>query len=249
MAEQENLSTLSVHEMQERARSAFAQGFRPGPRRLSRAAQLHLIDILSRNGLAGLGLIAGVVIFVAVAGGQTAPFPTAVWAAQVLIALFVCRRLRSDFRVGENLTARPFRWRANYTSALCVLSAAIGAGALMTTTQSDPPAQIMQTCAILSVGLIGSSALHIAHARAATGMLAPGAFFVIACLWQTLGVSIALMTAIGAYAVVLFAITTASRALKSDTAQRFPRTTTNRRLQRKVATALDAAMPRAASQA
>ena len=223
----------AVHDLQARAESAIRDDFGANKRkshaRLSRGARLHLIDVLSRWGVTGLALIAGISIFIAVMSGRAFPVRGSVWLLIMLGALYVCRRLRKDYRSGEKIASKPFRWRANYTSALSVLSAAFGAGALFTTPAQMPPGEALQISALILIGTIMASAFHIAHGRATMAALLPASLFVIASVWQTASASVAIFGA-GALVVAASAgLYLASRQLQANTASRFPRTTFLRR--------------------
>lgn len=213
----------TVHELQDLAREAVRSRPRRRPR-VSRAARLHLIDILSRWGGMGLALIAGSAVFVAVTAGRAYPFRVAVWAIVTLAALHVCRKLRKRFRAGDRISARPFRWRANYTASLCALSGAFGAGALIVLPASAPSDLAVQSIALMLVAALGAGLAHAAHGRAAVAAALPGAVFLFLAAWRTVGfgpaaLGFAAAAATGAGALFLF-----HRYLRQRAVSRFPRT-------------------------
>ena len=212
-------SAASVRDLQERAKLA-ARPASGRKSRLSRAARLHLIDVLSRTGGTGLALAAGVSIFVAVSNGRDAPFRAGVWLMLICAAIYFCRRLRRDFRAGERITASPFRWRANYTSALAVLGAALGAGAMITAPVGS--GAVFATGALIFIAAGGGAAAHLAHGRSAAALFVPAAAFIVAAFARE-SLMLALSVAFGSLlaGAGLFA---ASRRLQAHAAARFPRT-------------------------
>ena len=68
-----SLQEKNVRELQQMAREAPGNGRREPRKSLSRAARLHLIDMLSRQSATGLALVAGVSIFLAVTAGRDYP--------------------------------------------------------------------------------------------------------------------------------------------------------------------------------
>lgn len=173
----------TVHELQAMARRAALRR-RRRKNRLSRAAQLQLIDLLSRWAGTGLALIAGAAIFIAVAAGRAYPLRAAVWAAIVIAALALCRRLQAQFRAGEKRAAHPFRWRADYTAATAVLSAAFGAGALIALPASAPTEMQVETMAAILCAAVASGLLHAAHGRTAIAASLPAAAFALIAAWR-----------------------------------------------------------------
>ncbi|HXI87041.1 MAG TPA: hypothetical protein VNH64_06250, partial [Parvularculaceae bacterium] len=168
----------TVHELQRLAREAGRARRRRRPR-LSRAARLNLIDAMSRWATSGLALIAGSSIFIAVSASALYPLRAAVWGVMVLAALYLARRLTKDFRAGGRSSARPFRWRANYTATLSVLSAAFGAGALILF-PADAPADLgYQSLALMLAAAFGAAFLHAAHGRAALALATPSSAFIL----------------------------------------------------------------------
>lgn len=212
----------TVHELQELAREA-ARPRRRRRRSLSRAARLHLIDMLSRWGGSGLALIAGVAIFIAVSAGNSYPLAAAVWLVLVLAALYITRRLRREFRVGERSAAKPFRWRANYTSSLAVLSAAFGAGAVIAVPANAPADFAFESFALILAASLGAGVLHAGHERTAAAALVPAAAFVVVAAYRT-GGAISGLAAFGAAAAGGAALFFFSKFLRERAARRFPRT-------------------------
>lgn len=213
----------TIHDLQAMAAGARRKlrRRRPGP---SRAARLHLIDALSRWGGAGLALIAGVAIFIAVSAGREAPLRASAWALMMLAALHVCRLLRNRFRAGEDIAARPFRWRAEYTAALVALGAAFGSGSLIVVAPGAAQAFGLETLALILVGALGAAALHAAHGRSAAALFLPAGLFSILGAWRIGGAPLALYGAAAmlvAGALLLFFL---RRAWRRRAMRRFPRT-------------------------
>lgn len=222
----------TIHDLQNRAQRAALQTITDQRRknsRLSRSARLHLIDVLSRWGGSGLALIAGMTIFISVFSGRAYPLRAGVWTLMVLAALYCCRRLRHDFRAGAKVAARPFRWRANYTASLSVLSAAFGAGAFLTAPAGSETGAILQISAMILAGTVGAAALHIAHGRSVAALILPAGTLLIGAIWISVGAQLAVF---GAGAMTLAAsagLFLASRQVQQSTAARFPRTNMLRR--------------------
>lgn len=191
--------------------------------RLSRAAELNLIDSLSRLGASSLGLLAGLAVFGATYMGRAYPYRAAVWAVLVFAALYLCRRYRFDYRAGKAFAGRPFRWRAHYTSALAVLSAAFGAGAFLLSPALAGPGHALETAIALGAGLAIGSVLHSAHLNSAAATFLPGAGFIIVAAYARLGAGLetgALMIAAMITSVCLVIV---SRQTTDRASQRFPR--------------------------
>lgn len=218
----------TIHDLQAMAERA-ARPARRKPQGPSRAARLHLIDMLSRWGGAGLAIIAGLTIFCAVTAGREHPFRASVWCAIVLGALYVCRRLRKEFRAGEASAARPFRWRANYTSALAVLGAGFGAGSLLILPAGAAPGTSLQTLSLILAGSLGAALLHTPHGRSAAALFIPAALFSIFGAWRAGGVPLALFGAGAMFVAGSAALYLISWRLRSTAARRFPRTAFIRR--------------------
>ncbi|NWG70649.1 MAG: hypothetical protein HXY23_03440, partial [Parvularculaceae bacterium] len=210
----------SVLDLQEIARSADLS---PRRRRgaLSRAARLQLIDILSRWAGGGLALVAGITIFSTIFIGRLYPMRAAIWTATVLAALFAARRLLKDFRTGARLASRPFRWRADYTASLSVLSAAFGAGAVIALPAGAPGELAYQTLALLIAASLGSGIIHAAHGRAAIAASLPAAVFIFWGAWRAGGASAALWGVGGAVATGALALFCFHAFLRQRAARRF----------------------------
>ncbi|MEL7487641.1 MAG: hypothetical protein AAGJ87_10565 [Pseudomonadota bacterium] len=217
----------TVHDLQKRAELA-ARSPQRRPKRLSRAARLHLIDTLSRTGGAGLALFAGAAIFIAVSNGRDFPLRAGVWLILMMATLYVCRRLRRDFRAGEKIASKPFRWRAWYTSALCVLSAAFGAGALISAPVGAGGDVVWRTSIITLVAATGAGAAHLAHGRSLAAMFAPATVFALAAIARDAGLISAAIVATCAL-IAAGGLLFASRRMQSTAAARFPRTGFSRR--------------------
>ena len=172
---------------------------------LSRAGQLHLIDDLSRTAGAGLGVAAGLCVFLAVTIGRDLPVRAGAWLVIVGAALYVCRSLQRDFRRGDAISTRPFRWRAHYTSALSVLSAALGAGVIMLGPSGGDPALAAVTAPVLMIGLAVIGLCHTAHGASLAAALMPGLSLASLGAFRALGV--------GALSVTISAILIAATAL------------------------------------
>ncbi len=216
----------AVHDLQ-----AMAQSVALAPRRIrsrfSRAARLDLIDRLSRWAGGGLALIAGVAIFIAVSAGRVFPFRAIIWTVLMIAALAASRRLLRQFRFGERSSAHPFRWRANYTSALAVLSAAFGAGAVIVLPAGAPDPLVGRSLGLFVAAIVGAAAVHAPHGRTAAAACLPGAVFIVFAAWRTGGAGATLWTAglaaVGAAGVFLF-----NRYLRELAIRRFPRSALNR---------------------
>ncbi len=227
------MSSLSLHkknvrELQELAREAPVAPNRDRRKALSRAAGLHLIDMLSRQSATGLALIAGVSIYLAITAGRQYPARAAAWAAMILCALWVCRRLRSQFRSGNAITSRPFRWRASYTSCLSVLGVILASGPILLAPAGAPQPMILQIAVLTLLAASGAAMLHTAHFTSAAAFAAPGAIFAILTGLRSgdaglsaAGLAAALICVTGVYAV--------SRVIQAKAARQHPRTTFVRR--------------------
>ncbi|MEO1015199.1 MAG: hypothetical protein AAFX08_08435 [Pseudomonadota bacterium] len=168
----------SVRELQ-RAASRVGGAIRNrDARRPSRAAQLRLIDNLSRSGDAGIAILVGASAASAAlfAGPQTGR--AAVWIAMVFFTAYASGRLRRAFRRGDKIAGRPFRWRANYAASLAALSAAVGAGAILLNPRgADAPAAPEVMAAIAAAGA-AAGWFHRAHRPSAIAVSAPASLFV-----------------------------------------------------------------------
>ncbi|MEL6212472.1 MAG: hypothetical protein AAFQ96_02680 [Pseudomonadota bacterium] len=223
-----DLENRDVRALQDAVEAVAREQKQRNPR-LSRAARLHLIDVLSRWSGSALGLIAGAGLYVAIAAGGADPLRAGVWLLMIMAALYTCRRLRSEFRAGTKTASRPFRWRGNYVSALSVLSAAFGAGALLTTHSFVGQGLAVQLSGLILLATIIAAALHIAHGRAAAAIMAPATLFVIAAVWRSAGANLAIF-GFGAVSLaaglILFVV---SRQFQASAALRYPRSRILRR--------------------
>lgn len=218
----------TVHDLQAMAAKA-ARPRRTRRIRASRAARLHLVDLLSRSALAGLAVIAGVGIFVAMTAGREEPLRAALWLLTLLGSLFVARSLAAGFRSGATHAARPFLWRAQYTSALAVVGTAFGAGAVIVINESSSRQLALETLTALALGGLAASLFHAANGRSAAALWIPVSMFIFLGAWRFDGLSLAFfggaaMAAAGAAALFLV-----SRMLRSNAVRRFPRTSFARR--------------------
>lgn len=223
------LEGKTVKELQSFAAEAVALPARPRARAMSRAARLHLIDQLSRWGGSGLALFAGVSIFIATTIARPIPMRAAVWAALIFGALYLCRRYRAEFRRGDRIASRPFRWRAYYSSTLAVVSAAFGAGAFLLLPEGLAEAAAIQTLVLMLAAAIGASAFHAAHGPSAAAAGLPATLAITGAAAVTFGPAtttlvLAAVGTIGAGIVAELARRIAKRA-----SSRFPRTSFVRR--------------------
>lgn len=227
----EPLDGRTVQELQSLAAEAVAaDAIAPrAPRRLSRAARLHLIDQLSRRGGAGLALFAGVAIFLMVVA-RDMPMRAAIWAAIMFCALYICRRHRKEFRRGDRIAAQPFRWRANYTAAIAVVSAAFGAGAFLLV----PPDAVsrfgsMETLALLFATACIAAGLHIAHRPTALASGLPAFAAIALAAFVRIGPGPFAAFILAAGVVVLASLYFLSGTMAKQAGARFPRTSFIRR--------------------
>ncbi|MEZ5896860.1 MAG: hypothetical protein R3C51_10725 [Parvularculaceae bacterium] len=211
-----------VRDLQALADQALDGRIRHKRKPLSRAGQLHLIDLLSRYSGFGLAIFAGVTILIALTISREAPLRTAVWAALVFGSLFLCARYRKDFRIGEKIASRPFRWRANYTAALCVLSAAFGSAAILLF--SEAVTSPLEFFALLLLAAFGASMLSIAHPVSAAAAFIPAAGFILLGALKSIGPSTGYFVVVGVTALAAAAVTAMVWRLHTLTARRFPRT-------------------------
>lgn len=222
-----SLQEKTVRELQELAQ----QGPAPQPKRpprLSRAARLHLIDILSRWSGLGLALIAGVSVYLAVTAGRDFPARAAVWALMALGALWVCRRLRSQFRSGDRLASRPFRWRASFTACLSVLGVILASAPILLAPVSAPAALGAQTLALMLASSFAAALLLSAHLPSAAALAAPSALFAMLAALRA-GDTGLLAAAAATSMLGLTGLYVASRYLEKAAIRRYPRTTLVRR--------------------
>ncbi|MFN3959383.1 MAG: hypothetical protein ACK4NP_05670 [Parvularculaceae bacterium] len=216
---------LNVHDLQALAvEAAVEQAASSGRKARSRAANLHLIDLLSRWGGSGLAIFAAAAIFITVVIGRDYPLRAWVWAAMVFAALYLCRRYRKEFRRGDRIAARPFRWRAYYTSTLAVVSAAFGAGAFLLAVPATSQSVRFEILAAMVIGSLAASAFNVAHRLAALAAALPASAFLVAAALRIDGLSLApaALTAILAAGVSALWISSSIAATAAD--RKFPRT-------------------------
>lgn len=206
--------------MQARAAEAFGERRRRKPKRVSRAALLQLIDVLSRWGGAGLAAMAGVAIFLSVSAGRAAPFAAALWTCLVLAALFVARRLHQGFRRGDRIAGRPFRWRANYTAALAVVSAAMGSAIWIL-----PAAALGRfDIALLTIAAAAAAAmLHSAHPASAASSGGPAVLLALSGYVRFSGFDAGFFLLATGVLTLFCATGWVSRRLHQKAVARFPR--------------------------
>lgn len=224
-----DLNGKSVQELQAIAARAAIAPRAQAKRPLSRAAQLHLIDQLSRWGGSGLALIAGLSIFIAMAPARNLPIRTSIWAAMIFAALYLCRRYRKEFRRGDQISSHPFRWRAYYGSTLTVVSAAFGAGAFLVPPGAGPGPASMEIISIILLGAAGGALFNAAHRASAIAAGLPAAVASIVASFQLFGMGLftaAILVGCAASAVGVACVT---RQAERSAASRFPRTTFLRR--------------------
>jgi hypothetical protein len=223
------LEGRTVQELQSLA-AAAAQTTGAAPRKpISRAARLHLIDQLSRWGGSGLALFAGVSIFIAIVVARPLPMRAAVWAALVFGALYLCRRYRKEFRRGDPIASRPFRWRSYYTATLSVVSGAFGAGAFLLLPQGASETAAVETLGLMLLATAGAAAFHAAHRASAAAAALPSLLAISGAGAMTFGPSAltgALLTAAAAAGV---GVALAAAFVEKRAAARFPRTSFQRR--------------------
>jgi len=224
-----SLNAKTVKELQTLAQETqFEAPARRRRARLSRAAQLHLIDLLSRWSATGLAVIAGAAIFISVAIARDLAMRSVIWMALVFAALWFCRSRRKDFRRGARIASHPFRWRADYSSALAVLSAAFGAGGLLLA-PAAPGLAATEIIALSTAAILAAGLAHAAHAKAVAAMTLPGLAFLFAGALRSAGDG-ALLTVIFITAAAILGLSAAiATRLAREAAQRFPRTQYDRR--------------------
>lgn len=216
----------------------------PARRGLSRAARLHLIDQLSRWGGSGLALIAGAAIFLTVVVARDTPLRAAVWATMLFAALYLCRRYRKEFRRGDRIASRPFRWRAYYVSAIAVVSAAFGAGAFLLLGGLASPLTAAETLSLMMAASIAASVMHVSHRPAALAAGTPAIVAVVGAAFVRMGVTPFSFVLLAVGAAGIAALLTLSAETAKRASARFPRTTFLRReVARPAATASAAAAP------
>lgn len=190
----------------------------------SRAAQLESIDILSRWSAGGLALIAGVGIFLSVTVGRSFPSRAAAWALMLLAALWVCRQMQAQFRAGNELAARPFRWRASFAACLCVVGVAFASAPILLAPSSASGAIAAQTAALTLVGAFGAALFFATHLNSAAAIIVPGVVFPLFAAFRNSDGSSAVFTALAAAAGIA-GILAFRYALNTRIIKRHPRTT------------------------
>ena len=217
------LEQQSVHDLQ-RLAAAGARPRRTKRRGVSRAARLHLVDRLSRWSAIGLASLAGISVYLGVTIGREFPVRATAWCALLLAALWACRTMRARYRSGEAIAARPFRWRANYTSALSVLGVAYGAAPVLLIPASAPPLMAVEIIGFTLLGALIAGGAHSAHRASAIAIASPALLFGFAALARS---AVTGLPAAGVIAVAVFVagfIGAATTMLLNDARRRFPRT-------------------------
>lgn len=222
-----SLQDKSVRELQDLVREAPV-AIKKQRKPLSRAARLHLIDMLSRWSDSGLALIAGVSVFLAITVGRAYPARAAAWGLMMIGALWVCRRLRSQFRAGNAISSRPFRWRASYTSCLSVLGVILASAPILLTPAAAPAPMLLQVAGLMIFAALGAALLHSAHLPTALAVAAPAAFLAILTglrSGETLLIAASAMTAL----LCISAVCLCSDIIAKKAGRSHPRTTFLRR--------------------
>ena len=223
-----SLQGKTVRELQELARQT------PQPRKrrkpgLSRAAHLHLIDILSRWSGLGLALVAGVSIYMAVVAGRAFPVRAAAWAAMMLGSLWIARRLRSDFRNASSpLSSHPFRWRASFTASLSVLGVVLASAPILLSPADAASVFGVQILALSVTGCFAAALLAAAHLSSAAAFAAPGAIFAVLTGIRA-GDSGLIIASLATSVLGLTGLYLAHRYLEKSAARAYPRTQLVRR--------------------
>jgi hypothetical protein len=183
---------------------------------------------LSRWSGAGLALIAGVSIYLAVVAGRDFPARAGAWALMMLAALWVCRQLRSQFRSGSRLTARPFRWRASFTASLSVLGVILASAPILLAPAGAAPSFGIQILALSVIASFVTAMLLSAHLPSAAALALPGAAFALLAGFRAADPG--LMTAALAASLLIFCgLFLTNRILEKAAAQRYPRMSLLRR--------------------
>ncbi len=195
---------------------------------LSRAARLHLIDILSRWSGPGLALIAGVSVYLAVVAGRVYPGRAAAWALMMLAAIWTCRRLRSQFRSGSRLTSRPFRWRASFTASLSVLGVILASAPILLAPSFAPAAFGVQILALSVIACFVTAILLAAHLPSAAALALPGAAFALLAGFRAADTGL-LTAALAASLLAVCGLFLTNRLLEKSAASRYPRMSLLRR--------------------
>ncbi|WP_425408037.1 hypothetical protein [Hyphococcus sp.] len=218
-----SLQERNVRELQELALEAPIQRQKRRSPQISRGARLHLIDVLSRWSAPGLAMIAGGSIYLAIVAGRDYPARALAWGAILLCSLWVCRRMRSEFRSGGRLSAHPFRWRASYTSASCVLGVAFSCAPVLLVPAGAAAGLAIQIIALMLLISFVAALFHAAHFFAAAAIAAPAVAFTIlagARAQETGIVAGAVATAVLGIAGLIFV----NRYLEKSASRQYPRT-------------------------
>ncbi|MEZ5920112.1 MAG: hypothetical protein R3C60_02050 [Parvularculaceae bacterium] len=184
-APEEKLGSKTVQELQALAAAEAARA--PKPSSFSRAAHLHLIDLLSRRAGTGFALIAGLTIFMSVLIARGLPLRAGVWTVMVFASLYASRSYLAAFRSGERISAHPFRWRAFHTASLTVVSFAFGAGAVLLLPRGSADFEAYEILGFVFAGALGAGALNAAHFTTGLGALLPAGLFVVASALRQFG--------------------------------------------------------------
>ncbi len=228
MAWRGDIKDKDVRELQRLAQEAPLRDQDRKPKARSRAALLELIDILSRWSAAGLAVVAGVAIFIAVAAGRAYPARAVAWSVMLVCALWVCRRLHSQYRAGAAISGRPFRWRASYTSCLSVLGVVFASAPILLTPAGAPTGLALQVLTLAILGGFCAAALHAAHLASAAAFAAPAVILPFLAATRA-GDGVYFLLA-GSLAVVGLAVVfTLSWVITRNAGRRNPRTTFLRR--------------------
>ncbi|MEO1137687.1 MAG: hypothetical protein AAFW68_13965, partial [Pseudomonadota bacterium] len=153
-----------------------------------------------------------------------------------LAALWVCRRLRSEFRSGARLSSLPFRWRASFTASLSVLGVILGSAPILLAPVAAPAAVGAQIMALTLVAGFAAALLLAAHLPSAAAIAAPTALFSVLAGLRA-GDAGLLTASIATSLLGLTGLYLANRYLEKAAARRYPRTTLVRReIERRIAT-------------
>jgi hypothetical protein len=232
-----SLEGKTARELQEElARQAPAARRKRRAQPLSRAARLHLIDIVSRWSGPGLALVAGVSIYLAVVAGRAYPARAATWTLMMLTALWVCRRLRNEFRAGGSASSHPFRWRASFTACLSVLGVIFASAPILLAPAAASTAFAAQVMALAVIASFAAALMLAGHFPSAAAIAFPGAAFVVLAALRA-GDSGLLVAVVSTSLLGVAGLVLASRHLEKSAARRYPRTALLRReVERQTAT-------------
>ena len=222
------LEEKDVRELQQLASETPSSPAQQRPKSLSRAARLHLIDMLSRQSATGLALVAGVAVYLAITAGRDFPARAAAWAAMALCALWVCRRLRGQFRSGNAISSHPFRWRASYTSCLSVLGVILASAPILLVPAEAPQSLLLQVGVLALLAASGAAMLHTAHLASAAAFVAPAALFAILAGLRSGDLTLAGAAAAAAL-ICVTGVYMVNRAVQATAARQHPRTSFLRR--------------------